>query len=120
MQATHIIEGLVAFFTLLLVGFVLTIVRSQAWIAAPSAESEPLAQPEFPAPGPEPVRADHAPRHAPGREPAFTREAVSPLPPVYRAYTPRHLPVPQASDNSGRPKVSGSPPWGPAPRPPGY
>jgi hypothetical protein len=120
MTATHIIDGLLAFFTLLLVGFVLTIVRAPAWTGTASGESEQLAQPEYPLPAPEPVRPDHPPRHAPGHAPAFTPEAGSPMPPVYRAYTPRHLPVQPPSDGGGRPKVSGTPPWGPAPRPPGY
>jgi hypothetical protein len=120
MAATHFIYGLLAFFTFLLVGFVLAIISAPSWTAATSAEGEPLAQPDYPVPAPEPVRPDHPPRHAPGHAPAFTPDAGSPLPPVYRAYTPRHLPVQPPSDGGGRPKVSGSPPWGPAPRPPGY
>lgn len=122
MTATHVIEALVGFFTFLLAVFVIRIFLAPSWTPTTSSEDAPLAQPEYPAPAPERVPPDHAPRHAPGRAPTFTPDARSPMPPAYRPYTPRHVPVQPPSDGGGggRPKISGSPPWGPAPRPPDY
>src|SRR5258707_3913471 len=112
MTATHIIGALVGFFTVLLALFVLTIVLGPSWTPTTSGEGAPLADPEYPAPMPQPVRPgpvqpDHAPRHAPGHAPAFTPDSGAPLPPVYRAYTPRHLPVQPPNDRASRPQVSG-------------
>ena len=120
-MAAESIAGLWAFLGLLLAGFVITIVTAPPWTATPSADAGTLAPPEYDTPAPEQVRHDHAPRHAPGHAPARVQEAADPLPnPAYRSYSPRHVPVQQGSQGMGRPRVSGAPPWGPAPRPPGY
>ncbi len=115
------IAGLWAFLALLLAGFVISIIRAPSWSGTAPADSATLADLEFDAPAPEQVRHDHAPRHAPGHAPAHAQDVVVPLPgPARRAYTPRHIPVQPSSQDATRPRVSGSPPWGPAPRPPDY
>ena len=114
------LAALWALLALLLAGFVITIIRGPSWTGTSSAEAAALAQPEHDTPAPEQVRHDHAPRHAPGRAPAHAQDAIAPLPSPYRAYAPRHIPVQPTSQGAARPKVSGSPPWGPAPRPPDY
>ncbi|MGO8960130.1 MAG: hypothetical protein ACLQFR_22580 [Streptosporangiaceae bacterium] len=114
------IEALWALLALLLAGFVVTIIRAPSWTGTSSAEADSLEESEYDFPPPEPVRHEHAPRHAPGRAPAHAQDAMSAMPPAYRAYTPRHIPVQPTSQSTARPKVTGSPPWGPAPRPPDY
>jgi hypothetical protein len=59
----------------------------------------------------------HAPGHPDPRSHAGPTDATSPIPRPVRVATyrgPRH-----ASGPPRLPKVSGAPPWGPAPRPPG-
>ena len=120
-MAAEGVTGLWGFLALLLAGFVVTIIRAPSWTGTSEADAATLAQPEYDTPAPEQVRHDHGPRHAPGHAPVRVPEAVDPLPnPAYRSYTPRHVPVQQTGQGMGRPKVSGAPPWGPAPRPPGY
>ncbi len=118
-MAADSIAGLWAFLALLLAGFMVTIIRAPSWTGTSSAEAATLAEPEYDSPAPDQVKHEHAPRHAPGHAPA--REQGAALAPAYQPYTPRHVPVQTtASQGNARPKVVGSPPWGPAPRPPDY
>jgi hypothetical protein len=66
---------------------------------------------------PSPAELAHSPSWAGSRSPVPPDDVTSPLPRQVRTggYAgPRH-----AADPSRRPKVSGSPPWEPAPRPSG-
>jgi hypothetical protein len=118
-KASEGIAALWAFLTLLLAGFLGTIIRAPSWTGTSSAEAVTPAETGYEFPAPELVRQEHAPRHAPGHAPGSAPDAA--LPPAYRSYTPRHVPLqPVAGQGTNRPKISGSPPWGPAPRPPDY
>ena len=94
---------------LLLVMLIVTIIRQPRWVPGPTEEdgtSEP-GQPD-----PAPLR---------GMLPAAA-EASQPAPPAAPAatgYPARHLryPEPASAWGSGA-RITGGPPWGPAPRPP--
>jgi hypothetical protein len=62
--------------------------------------------------------ANATPAHTDARSPAGAADATSPIPRTVRVGTyqagPRHAAGPVRA-----PRVTGAPPWGPAPRPPG-
>jgi len=136
--------GFIAALTLLLVATILSVIRQPPWVPPPPAEESggpELAErwPGYPAPS----NGRHSAPAAPGTGgPPAARPAVRP------AAQPRPAPLPVrqpgqsgwpapvaagrlaqpespaepdglAWPNGGQPQVTGGPPWGPAPRPPG-
>jgi hypothetical protein len=133
--------GFLALLALLLVLALIAIIRfepperayaaeepAQAAVPAPAVEP-PRWAPGVPAPQPGPRRVAPAPqpgRHhvAPASQPR--PRPVTPVPLPVRVpgqqpgYTARHAPNAASSQGTPeRPRVTGGPPWGPAPRPPG-
>lgn len=113
--------GFLALLVLLLALALIAIIRFEPPERGPIAEE--TAQAAMPAQAAVPAPAYRAPG-LPTR-PSGQRQVVpTPLPvrPVGQqsAYTARHAPGPVRSQGAAeRPRISGGPPWGPAPRPPG-
>lgn len=101
---------------LLLVMSIIAIIRQPRWLPE-AADEDAAADPEAPAAA------------APGtRQPAGQEVSRSAQPAGAMAaamagqadYPPRHIRDAEPGfSTAGRPKVTGGPPWGPAPRPPG-
>ena len=112
--ANDSLVGFLAFLALLLVLALIAIVRLEP------PERQPAAEDAAPAAGPA-FRAPVLPPPALGQRPA----AAVPLPvrtpgqSDQRGYAARHAPGTAPDQRiAERPRVSGGPPWGPAPRPP--
>lgn len=109
--------GFLVFLVLLLALALIAIIRLEPPERGSAAEETPHA--------PAPASAFRAPEPP---APEFGQRPVSPAPLPRRSvgrfdqpgYTARHAPGPAPSQGTpDRPRVSGGPPWGPAPRPPG-
>jgi hypothetical protein len=116
-------DGLLCFLAilvLLLALALIAVIRLSPDDARPSdvpAQVDPgrQAAPALPVP-----IAPPAPRQRVSETSAPTLSARPPGQSGHRVYAARHGPGPVlGQDTTRRPKVSGSPPWGPAPRPPG-
>jgi hypothetical protein len=129
--------GFLALLVLLLAAVLIVVIRLPPYQSAPpaedrqddadSAESLPLsAYPQLPVPGSAaaPLNSAAAPS-GPARLAGSGRSAIPvrvPSQPGQRGYAARHAPghgPGPEQDTVSLPKVSGSPPWGPAPKPPG-
>jgi hypothetical protein len=119
------IPFLLGLLVLLLVAMLVAVIRLPPWAGPEPDEDDQPGRPAAPA-RPAPAAPARAPRavRLPG-EPAGA--IFPPSPPADAAgqpdqtgYTPRHAPgLGPGQDPARPPKVTGSPPWGPAPRPPG-
>jgi hypothetical protein len=127
--------GFLAFLALLLVLALITIIRfeppERAYAAEEPAQAEapapwpqsipgPLPVPRRVTPAPQPVRRHVAPAPQPRPRPVARAPLPVRVPGQQPGYSARHAPSSAASQGTPeRPRVTGGPPWGPAPRPPG-
>lgn len=108
---------LLAFLVLLLVLMLIAVLRLPPPSYSPPDEDHQPGPAAAAAPAPWPVPPPGMPGSA-GSGPALPADAMARL--DQGGYTARHAPrLPSGPDPARSPKVSGSPPWGPAPRPPG-
>lgn len=122
---TEAIQGFLSFLVLTLLMMIFVIIRVPAPVHRPAAEDGTSAPPVTPAaPMFAPPVTAVAPRLTATRSGAAAPPPASALGQPGRArpagarYTPRHAPD-AGRGTIRRSKVSGSPPWGPAPMPPG-